>query len=81
MHKSVNCGEPKFTHDMETKQIVNWILESIRSELTQFVVAQGKITPSLEYEERIVGFSKQFGAGVISKSRATAQGPQFKKKS
>ena len=68
MHKSVNWGVPKFTHDMETKQIVDSILESMRAELTQFVETQENITSSLEYEERVVGLSRQFGSEIISKS-------------
>jgi hypothetical protein len=53
---------------METKKIVDSILESMREELTQFVASQGEITSSLEYEERVVELSRQFGAGIISKS-------------
>ena len=44
------------------------ILESMREELTHFVEREGKITSSLEYEERVVELSKQFGAGIISGS-------------
>ena len=68
LHKIVNLLESKITYDMETKKIVDSILESMREELTQFVEAQEGITSSLEYEERVVELSKQFGAGIITKS-------------
>jgi hypothetical protein len=71
----------KITHDMETKQIVDSILESMRAELTQFVEAQGNITSSLEYEERVVGLSKQFGAEVVCKSMGKMPKSRNSKKS
>ena len=57
------------------------IFESMREELTQFVEAQGEITSSLEYEERVVELSKQFGAGVISKSMGKMPKSRNSKKS
>lgn len=54
---------------METKKIVDSILESMREELTQFVEAQGEISSSIEYEEQVIKLSKQFGAGIIAKSQ------------
>ena len=53
---------------METEQIVDSILESMREELTAFVGRQEKINSSLEYEEQVVALAKLFGAGIISKS-------------
>ncbi len=53
---------------METNQIVNSILESVRKEVTEFVEAQSQITSSTEYEEQVVELSRKFAAGLITKS-------------
>ena len=81
MHKIVNLGVPKISHDMKTKQIVDSILESMRVELTQFVEAQDKITSSLEYEDQVIGLSRQFGAEIISKSMGNMPKSRNSKKS
>lgn len=66
---------------MATKQIVESILESMRAELTEFVEAQSKINSSLEYEERVVELSRQFGTAVISKSMGQLPKSRNSKKS
>jgi hypothetical protein len=66
---------------METKQIVDSILESMRADLTEFIESQGKIDSSIEYEERVVELSKQFGVGVITKSMGKLPKSRNSKKS
>lgn len=66
---------------MESKKIVDSILESMREELTQFVDQQSKITSSVEYEERVVELSRKFAAGLISKSQGQIPKSRNSKKS
>jgi len=53
---------------METRQIVDSILEAVREEVTQFVETHDQITSSLEYEERLLDIGRQFTLGLLCKS-------------
>ena len=53
---------------METKEIADSILESMREEVTQFVANQSQVRSSVEYEEQVFELSRKFAAGLISKS-------------
>lgn len=50
---------------METKDIVESILETVRKELTEFVEQESEIASSIEYEERVVQLCRQFGTEVL----------------
>jgi len=50
---------------METKQIVDSILETVKQELTKFVEQEGKITSSKEYEFRVNELGRLFSKEVI----------------
>ena len=54
---------------MKSKEIVDEILESMRSELLEFVEQESQITSSIEYEERVLELSRKFAAGLITKSQ------------
>lgn len=66
---------------MKNKEIVDSILESIRSELSEFVDQQGEISSSLEYEERVLALSRKFANDVISKSQGKVPTSRNSKKS
>lgn len=54
---------------MENKQIVEAILESLRSEISEFVEDSSKITDSIEYEERVLEISKKLAQGLITQTQ------------
>lgn len=53
---------------METKQVVESILETVRKEVTNFVETECQITSSIEYEEKVLEICRQFGRGLIEQS-------------
>ena len=50
---------------METKQIVDSILETVRNEITMFVEEESKITSSREYEERVIEIGRNLSRQII----------------
>lgn len=56
---------------MEKTEIVENIIESIRSEIAQFVEEESTITNSLEYEERVLELSRKFAKGLISQTQGS----------
>ena len=66
---------------METKQIVDSILEAVREEVTQFVETQDQITSSLEYEERLLDIGRQFTLGLLVNSSGKQPKSRNSKKS
>lgn len=67
---------------METKQTVDSILETVRTEISQFVEQEPSITCPIEYEKRLIEIARNFAKtlllgtqGELPKSR------NFKKKS
>lgn len=66
---------------MESKEIVDIILESMREELTQFVEHESQITSSTEYEEQVLELSRKFALGLISKSQGKMPKSRNSKKS
>ncbi len=67
MHKTGNLGSPK-NNKMETKHIVDSILEAVREEVTQFVKTQDQISSSIEYEEGLLDIGRQFTLGLLEES-------------
>lgn len=53
---------------METKKIVNSILENVRGEITQSVKVKPTITSPIEYELTFLEIAKTFVMLLISKS-------------
>ncbi len=53
---------------METKQIVDSILETVRAEVSEFVETHEQITSSTEYEERLLEIGRLFTLGLLTKS-------------
>lgn len=66
---------------MKNKEIVDSILESMRSELSAFVDQQGEISSSVEYEERVLALSRKFANDVILKSQGKLPKSRNSKKS
>ncbi len=66
---------------MKNKEIVDSILDSIRSELNEFVEQQSEISSSLEYEERVLALSRKFANDVILKSQGKLPKSRNSKKS
>ena len=52
---------------METRQIVDSILEAVREEVTQFVETHDQITSSLEYEERLLDIEQKPSVALLEK--------------
>ena len=50
---------------MKNKEIVDSILESMREEVSAFISSESEITSSLEYEDRILELSRQFGKRLM----------------
>lgn len=51
------------------KQLVETILEAVRQEVEQFVEEEGKITSSVEYEDRVLAICRKFGRSLIETSQ------------
>jgi hypothetical protein len=66
---------------METKQIVDSILETVRAEVSDFVETHEQITSSTEYEERLLEIGKLFALGLLTKSIGTLPKSRNSKKS
>lgn len=55
---------------MDTKEeILDAILRSIRTELSDFLEIESKITSGFEYEARVIEMSRNFGKAVIEQSQ------------
>ena len=68
LHKIVNLESSKKTNKMETKKIVDSILEAVREDVTQFVESQDEYTSAIEYEERLLQIGRMFTLGLLTKS-------------
>ena len=53
---------------METKQLVDSILEAVREELSQFVEMESEIISPIAYEERVFKLAMKFARETILKS-------------
>ncbi len=80
MHKTGNLGSPK-NNKMETKHIVDSILEAVREEVTQFVKTQDQISSSIEYEEGLLDIGRQFTLGLLEESSGKLPKSRNSKKS
>ena len=54
---------------METKQLVDSILEAVREDVTHFIEIEGQIDSSVEYEERILEIARHFCRNLIVQSK------------
>jgi len=66
---------------MQTEEIVDSILSSLREEVRQFLEEESQITSSLAYEERVAELSKKFALDLIAKSQGQLPKSRNSKKS
>ena len=50
---------------MENQQLVNSILETVKSEITSFVEEESSIQCPIEYEKRVIEIARKFSQGLI----------------
>jgi len=74
--KSLYLGHQKNINKMETNQIVDSILETVRDEMTTFVDQESSIKCPIEYETRVIEIARlmslrliQGAQGKLPKSR------------
>jgi hypothetical protein len=65
---------------METKQIVDSILENVRAEITAFVENEPKIQCPVEYELKVIEIAKLFSKNLILTSQGKIPGSRNLKK-
>ena len=54
---------------MDTKQLLDTILENVREEVTQFVKIEPTITSPIEYEQKVLSISMNFARTMINQSQ------------
>lgn len=66
---------------METKQIVDSILENVRAEITQFVEKEPTIKCPIEYELKVLELARIFSRTLVLESQGELpKSRNFKKK-
>ncbi len=50
---------------METKQLVDTILETVRAEMTTFIEEESKIKCPVEYETRVIEIARRLSKNLI----------------
>ena len=81
MHKNVIFNRPK-QKKMETKQLVDAILETVRAEMTTFIEEESDIKCPVEYETRVIEIARMMSRNLIAGSQGTlAKSRNGKKKS
>jgi len=66
---------------MNSKEIVDTILNSMREDLRAFVEQESEIKSSVEYEDRVAELSRQFAKELILKSQGQMPKSRNSKKS
>jgi len=64
LHKSVILGYPKQIK-METKQLVDSILETVRAEMSLFIEQESDIKCPIEYETRVIKIARNLSRNLI----------------
>ncbi len=54
---------------METQQVVDSILETVRAEITTFIEEESQIKCPIEYETRVIQIARAFSMNLISQSQ------------
>ena len=56
---------------METKQLVDAILETVRAEMTTFIEEESDIKCPVEYETRVIEIARTMSRNLIAVSQGT----------
>lgn len=56
---------------METKQLVDAILETVRAEMTTFIEDESEIKCPVEYETRVIEIARTMSRNLIAGSQGT----------
>jgi hypothetical protein len=54
---------------METNQTVDFILEAVRAEISQFVEQEGDIKCPIEYEIRLLDIARSFAKTLLTETQ------------